>query len=90
MADLNDLGECVDSRPSFVAFLDALRADLRRDLARPSKETVWGAGDWSHPDLEGFLETLGAWLTASGHLDGLDPTAWKAFAQMLLAARIYE
>jgi hypothetical protein len=47
-------------------------------------------GDWSHPDLEGFLETLGAWLTDSKRFDELDPTAWKAFAEMLLAARVYE
>jgi hypothetical protein len=88
--DLNQLGERVDSRPSFVAFLEAFRADLSRELARPPEETAWGSGEWSHPDLEGFLETLGAWLTASERFDGLDPTAWKAFAEMLLAARVYE
>jgi hypothetical protein len=90
VVDLDELGERVDGRASFVAFLDALRADLSRELARPAEETAWGRGDWSHPDLEGFLETLGAWLTDSKRFDELDPTAWKAFAEMLLAARVYE
>jgi hypothetical protein len=88
--DLDELGERAVDRRSFVAFLDALRADLRRELARPPAETAWGAGDWSHPDLEGFLETLGAWLTDSRHLDHVDASAWRAFAEMLLAARVYE
>lgn len=90
MNDLHRLGEQVDSRRSFVAFLDAFRADLHRELARPPGETAWGADQWSHQDLEGFLETLGAWLTDSGRLDDLDPKAWNAFAEMLLAARAYE
>jgi hypothetical protein len=61
VVDLDEFGERVDSRASFVAFLDALRADLSRELARPAEETAFGAGDWSH-----------------------------AFAEMLLAARVYE
>ena len=90
MDDLDDLADRATSRADFVRFLDALRADLRAELARPAEEVVWGAGDWSHPDLEGFLETLGAWLTDNGRFDGLNSEAWQAFAGMLLAARIYE
>lgn len=89
VSELDELGERVESRESFVTLLEALRADLLRELARPA-ETAFGAGDWSHPDLAGFLETLGAWLTDSGRFDDLDSTAWKAFAEMLLAARVYE
>ncbi len=40
--------------------------------------------------VEEFLETLGAWLTDSGSFDGLDASAWQAFAEMLMAARVYE
>jgi hypothetical protein len=90
MDDLDRLAGRVYSRDSFVAFLDAFRADLHGELASPSEKTAWGAGEWSHPDLEGFLETLGAWLTDSARFDDLDPKAWKAFAEMLLAARVYE
>ena len=40
--------------------------------------------------LEPFLESLGAWLTDSGRFDDLDAASWRAFADMLLAARVYE
>jgi hypothetical protein len=88
--DLEDLAKRATSRADFVTFLDALRADLRTELARPEEEVAWGAGEWSHPDLHGFLETLGAWLTDSRRFDALDSSAWRAFAEMLLAARVYE
>jgi hypothetical protein len=90
MADLADLAERVRSREDFVRFLDALRADLRTELSRPAGEVACGAGEWSHPDLEGFLETLGAGLTDSGRFDGLSSDTWRALAEMLLAARVYE
>ena len=90
MADLYELAADASSRAAFVTFLDALRADLRAELARPEEEVAGGAGEGSHPDLHGFLETLGAWLTDSGRFDALDSGAWHAFAEMLLAARVYE
>ena len=90
VADLDALAERARSRKGFVTFLDALRADLRTELSRPAGEVAFGAGEWSHPDLEGFLETLGAWLTDSARFDGLHSDAWQAFAEMLLAARVYE
>jgi hypothetical protein len=73
-----------------VRFLDAFHADLRRELARPEEELAYGGGDWSHPELEPFLETLGAWLTDSGRFDALGAASWRAFAEMLLAARVDE
>ncbi len=88
--DLYDLAAVASSREDFVRFLDALRADLRVELARPESEVAWGAGDWSHPDLEGFLETFGRFLTDGRRFDALDNYVWKAFAEMLLAARICE
>jgi DNA-binding response OmpR family regulator len=89
-AELEDLAARATSRPDFVKFLDALRADLNVELARPEGEVAWGAGEWSHADLDGFLETLGAWLRDSGPFDALDGKAWQAFAEMMLAARVYE
>lgn len=90
MPDLDDLAAHATSRADFVRFLDALRADLRSELASPEEEVAWGTGAWSQPDLGGFLETLGALLSNSRRFDALDGSAWHAFAEMLLAARAYE
>jgi hypothetical protein len=88
--DLDDLAERATTRADFVKFLDALRVDLKAELARPEEELAWGAGQWSHPDLAGFLDALGSWLAAGRRFDALDSNAWQAFAEMLLAARVYE
>jgi hypothetical protein len=74
MDDLDDLAADADSREAFVRFLDVLRANLRDERL----------------ELEPFLESLGAWLTDSGRFDRLDGDSWRAFAEMLLAARVYE
>lgn len=90
---VDDLAARATSRADFMRFLDALRADLKMELALgPEAEVAWGAGEWSHPDLDGFLESLEAWLRASpsGRFDALDSYAWQAFAEMMLAARVYE
>jgi CheY-like chemotaxis protein len=89
-AELEDLAARATSGPDFVRFLDALRADLKLELARPEPEVAWGSGEWSHPDLDGFLETLGAWVKDNRPFDELDGKAWQAFAEMMLAARVYE
>jgi DNA-binding response OmpR family regulator len=89
---VDDLVVRATSRADFMRFLDALRADLKMELARLEAEVAWGTGEWSHADLDGFLEALEAWLRASpsGQFDALDGKAWQGFAEMLLAARVYE
>ena len=101
LMDLDAIAEGATSREDFIRFLQALLADLERDLARPAEETAWGAGDWAHTDLEGFLETWAAWLEGLTPrspqwpsyglaLESLEPQAWRLFAEMLLVARVHE
>lgn len=101
MDDLDRIADAVEDRASFVRFLEALRSDLRRELARGSEERALDDGEWGHPDLEGFLEAWAAWLddlqpdsanwgSFGPALDSLEPRAWRAHAEMLLAARVYE
>lgn len=89
-AELEDLAARATSRSEFVKFLDALRADLKMESARFEGEVPWDAREWSYADLDGFLESLGAWLADSRPFDALDEKAWQAFAEMMLAARVYE
>jgi DNA-binding response OmpR family regulator len=91
-AEVDDLAGRATSRTDFMRFLDALRVDLKAELGRPVAEVTWDSGEWSPPDLDSFLETFAAWLTASPsrQFDDLDSYAWQALAELLLAARVYE
>jgi hypothetical protein len=102
MGELSDTldaaAERVIDRASFITFLEAFRADLEAELARPEHETAWGAGRWSHPTLEGFLDALAAYVAdhhnarteiAVNH-DRLDAAGWSTLADILMGARIYE
>lgn len=82
---LNEQADAIHSREDFVAFIRALRRDLRD---RPAS--------WENADLGSYLEALGAWVE---DMDGYyikkgevvpEQTQWKYVAGMLLAAKVYE
>ena len=77
--------ETIRSRRDFVAFVRALRLDLRDDPT-----------SWENDDLPRFLEALAAWAEA---MDGYyinqgkpvpQQPDWRVAASMLMAAKIYE
>ena len=73
--------EQIFSRQDLALFLSELHQDLRQnpDL-------------WENADLERFLEALAAWVAATPTDSRLAPETpqWRTFAEMMLAARIYE
>jgi hypothetical protein len=77
--------EALRTREDFAAFLDQLREDL---MKRPE--------DWENPTLDRFLEAMTAWVTASPQAfrnrgkPYPENINWNFFAEVLLAARIYE
>ena len=75
----------IRSRADFVEFV--------RELAHSLQQSPEGL---ENRDLPSYLEALAAWVE---DMDGYyrnrgetppEPPGWKAFAQMLLAARVYE
>jgi hypothetical protein len=83
---LFELSMSVGSREEFVSFLGLLNEDLK---ARPSK--------WQNNNLESYLSGMLGFTEDMNDLsvNGLTPTdinqaSWKLFAQILLAASIYE
>lgn len=83
--ELHEQIETIDSREDLAAFIDRLRDDLRE-----SPE------DWENPELDRYLDALGAWTAA---MDGYfqnrgEPVpqtpSWRLIATMLLAAKMYE
>jgi len=83
--NLIELSRQVDSLESLAKFVAALQADL---LARPD--------EWENADLARYLEAMSGWIA---DMDGYyrnsgEPfdgsPSWSIFADMLLAAKIYE
>ncbi len=92
-SDRNDIEETIDglrrSITSNEQFLQLL-ALLRKDLAKNKK-------DWENQTLEGYLEALGAfcgclesYYRGRGVNVDLENPGWRVFADILLAARVYE
>jgi len=78
----------IKSRSEFVFFLNSLVIDFKAN-----KES------WSNKTLEDFLEALESWaddmdgyyenMGLSDNLN-LDAVNWRVFADLLMAARVYE
>jgi hypothetical protein len=89
----DELIEHVNSRDSFLEFVAALSADLRASNAQealaPSSPYTANALDWENPTLDRFLDALHAWTDDMGDRIS-EPPSWRTFANMLLAAKVYE
>jgi hypothetical protein len=85
--------ECVDSRASFLAFVDALRVELeesnRREAASPSSPYGPQPLGWENSTLPRFLDAMHRWGVDT---IGREPDAasWRAFAELLWVGKIYE
>jgi hypothetical protein len=83
---LIDMGEAAISRIDFVRFLNALKRDFDEN------------GDqWENSSLGDFLDALAAWsedcpkyYRNMGLQVDPDQPQWRVFADMLLAAKVYE
>ena len=78
--ELHELAQRVDSKETFLEFVSALRADWEARGREP---------EWENPDLGRFLEAMQAWTEDMGDRVAPQPS-WRTFADMLMAAKIYE
>ena len=91
--ELHELAQRVDSKETFLEFVAALRADWKasrvEEGAHPSSHYSPAARGWENPDLGRFLEAMQAWTEDMGERIAPQPS-WRTFADMLMAAKIYE
>lgn len=91
--ELHELAHRVDSKETFLDFVAALRADWEasrvEESAQPSSPYSPDARGWENPDLGRFLEAMHAWTDDMGDRVAAQPS-WRTFADMLMAAKIYE
>jgi len=83
----------VDSKKSFLDFLEALKLDFEKDreLAKGAPAAPFideGPCGWRNFDLAGFLDAMHAWASDTDAL-GEEPS-WRAFAEILYGGKIYE
>jgi hypothetical protein len=76
----------------FLRFLDALYTDYKemesKEANKASPPYGPAANGWENVQLDRFLEAMGAWARAPYGL--AEAPSWRAFAQLLLAAKSYE
>lgn len=85
MSNIHDTAELVADRESFIAFTSKLSADWKGNLE-----------SWKNRDLGAYLEALASWVE---DMDGYyqnqglpmpENINWRVFADILMAARVYE
>ncbi len=85
MKELNDKVETINNKEDFINFLELLIQDLKRN-----------SNEWENRSLETYLGAIASWTEdMDGYYQNNSlPTPknidWKVFAQILIAAKIYE
>ena len=91
--ELNQLVERVNSKETFLEFVEALAADWNEEqsLEKKSPLNPFGRGStgWENGSIGAFLEAMQAWTTDSGNKISAKAD-WKLFAEILYAGKIYE
>jgi hypothetical protein len=67
---------------------DFLASNAEKAIA-PSSPHSLHARDWENPSLDAYRKALHAWTEDMGDRSS-EPPSWRAFADMLDAAKIYE
>jgi hypothetical protein len=95
--ELHEILERVADEASFLAFVDALRADRESEVAAQQSSGIdaFGRGPrgWENHTIEDFLAAAHAWAGDShfGKVQGLEAASpWKKFAVFLYCGKIYE
>jgi len=87
------LDEVVD-RDTFLAFVEALRAEReeaeRMELAEPDRYRLGGAMNWQNGDISTFLDAALNYFEPSPGHQPEDSPSWRMFAEFLYFGKIYE
>ena len=96
--NLHEMVEKVDSKESFIRFVQALTADAEIAAAAP-KLTTGGKlnlspNGWENGSIAAFLEAMAAWAAANSGTNGKpmvsEQASWRSFAAILHSGKFYE
>jgi hypothetical protein len=87
---LEDLLEKVNSKETFLDFLEALKNDKidedQKEKENPSKPYSDGKNGWVNGSIDQFLDSIRAYGLENDHI-GLN---WQSLAELFYAGKIYE
>lgn len=95
---LYEMAEKVDSKESFLDFVQALAADAAAaddepEITADGKLNL-SPGGWEHGTIAAFLEAMSAWGSANSGDTGEpmvpEQASWRAFAEILHSGKFYE
>jgi hypothetical protein len=93
-----EMAEKVDSKESFLRFVQALADDAAAEDAEP-EHTAGGKLNlsprgWENGSVEAFLGAMAAWTAANSGITGepmvSEQASWRAFAEILHSGKFYE
>src|SRR5437660_583135 len=96
--NLYEMAEKVDSKESFLHFVqalaeDAAAADAESERTADGKLNLSPCG-WENGSVAAFLDAMSAWVAGNSGITGKpmvsEQACWRAFAEILHAGKFYE
>ncbi len=96
--NFHEMAEKVDSKESFLRFVqalaeDAAAADADPDRTADGKLNLSPRG-WENGSIEAFLSAMSAWASANSGITGKPmvsaEASWRTFAEILHSGKFYE
>ena len=92
------MAEKVDSKESFLRFVQALAADASASDSEPDRtpdgKLNLSPRGWENGSISAFLEAMSAWAAANSGITGepmvSEQASWRAFAKILHSGKFYE
>ena len=96
--DLYEMAEKVDSKESFLLFLQALAEDAAIAEAAPDRtqdgKLHLSPNGWENGAIANFIGAMSAWASSNSGITGqptvAEQASWREFARILHAGKFYE
>lgn len=96
--DFFEIVEKVDSKESFLRFVQALAEDAAAADAEPERtadgKLNLSPRGWENGSIGSFLGTMAAWAAGNSGITGeplvSEQASWRAFAEILHSGKFYE
>ena len=93
-----EMAENVDSKESFLRFVQALAEDAEAADAEPERTSDGKLNlsprGWENGSVSAFLGAMSAWAAANSGITGeprvSEQASWRAFARILHSGKFYE